>query len=212
MKRISKLQFITTNAAHAEQACMAGADWIQLRLKDTPYDELKVRAMEVQAVCKEFNAVFIVNDHVTLAYNIGANGVHLGKSDMAPDAARQQLGADFIIGNTANTFEDVAYLAGKPIDYIGLGPFRFTQTKKQLSPILGLEGYQHIFEQLKKRGIKVPPVVGIGGVAHNDVPQLLEAGLYGVAVSGAISGAGDIGSAVRAFKTIISDYNFKMYE
>ena len=84
MKRISKLQFITTNAAHAEQACMAGADWIQLRLKDTPYDELKSRAMEVKAVCKEFNAVFIVNDHVTLAYNIGANGVHLGKSDMAP--------------------------------------------------------------------------------------------------------------------------------
>lgn len=191
---------------------MAGADWIQLRLKDTPYDELKSRALEVLSICKQFNAIFIVNDHVSLAYSIGADGVHLGKGDMAPEMARQQLGADRIIGSTANSFEDVAYLAGKPIDYIGLGPFRFTQTKKQLSPILGIEGYEQIFGQLKQRGLKPPPIVGIGGVTYNDVEQLLEAGLHGVAVSGAISGAKDIGSAVRAFKNIISDYNFKLYE
>src|SRR4051812_38446914 len=117
MKRISKLQFITTNAATAEQACMGGVDWIQLRLKNTPYDDYLAIALEVQAICKRYNATFIINDNVMLAYNIKADGVHLGKQDMPPDAARQLIGNDFIIGSTANTFEDIDYLAAKPVDY-----------------------------------------------------------------------------------------------
>lgn len=84
--------------------------------------------------------------------------------------ARQILGKDFIIGGTANTFEDVQmhYQAGA--DYIGCGPFRFTTTKKNLSPILGLEGYKAIVSQMKTAGINLP-IVAIGGITYDDIPQ-----------------------------------------
>lgn len=200
MKPISKLHFITTNAAAAEQACMGGVDWIQLRLKNTPYDEFKAVALEVQAVCRQYKATFIINDNVTLAYNIHADGVHLGKEDMLPDMARQMLGKDFIIGRTANTYEDLAYLASKPVDYIGLGPYRFTHTKENLSPILGLEGYRAIFDRIKQNRLNMPPIIGIGGISANDIAELMTTGLSGVAVSGAISNTHDISAAARLFR------------
>ncbi len=173
MKPISKLHFITTNVTIAEQACIGGVDWIQLRLKDTPYDEFRAIALEVQAVCRQYNAKFIINDNVTLAFNIHADGVHLGKEDMSPDTARQLLGGNFVIGCTANTYEDLIYLSSKPIDYIGLGPYRFTNTKQNLSPILGRDGYQQMIGRLKQNNVHPPPLIGIGGVTVNDVPGLL---------------------------------------
>ena len=200
MKPISKLQFITTSAALAEQACMGGIDWIQLRLKDTPYDEFQAIAKEVQAVCKQFNATFIINDNVSLAFNIHADGVHLGKEDMSPDTARNLMGGNFIIGCTANTFEDIAYLSQKPISYIGLGPYRFTATKQNLSPVLGLQGYRDIYGIIKERRINTPPIIAIGGITNNDIPGIMETGIYGVAVSGAISNAHDSTTAAMMLK------------
>ncbi len=83
MKAISKLHYITTNASMAEQACAGGVDWIQLRLKNVSYDEYKTVALEVQAVCKKYNATFIINDNIKLALDLGADGVHVGKEDPA---------------------------------------------------------------------------------------------------------------------------------
>ncbi|MCD6012916.1 MAG: thiamine-phosphate pyrophosphorylase [Flavipsychrobacter sp.] len=208
MRPISKLQFITTNPRLAEQACLGGINWIQLRLKNTPDDEFISIAREVQAVCRQFNATFIINDNVTMAFNLQADGVHLGKEDMSPDVARQLLGRNFIVGCTANTIEDVTYLSSKPINYIGLGPYRFTSTKQKLSPILGIEGYRNIFAQLQQRQINTPPVIGIGGITHNDIPELLATGLHGVAVSGAISGAANITLAAQQLKnSLFTIYN-----
>jgi thiamine-phosphate pyrophosphorylase len=203
MKPISKLQFITTSAALAEQACIGGVDWIQLRLKNTPYDEYRAVALEVQAVCKQFNAAFIINDNVMLAYNIQADGVHLGREDMPPDSARQLIGDNFIIGATANTLEDITYLATKPINYIGLGPFRYTSTKQNLSPVLGIEGYNNIFESIRQQQLNTPPIIGIGGITNIDIPGLLTTGLYGLAVSGAIANANDIATAARLFQNAL---------
>ncbi len=205
MRKVSKLHFITTNAADAEQACKGGADWIQLRLKNISYDEYRAKALEVQAVCRKYDATFIVNDNVKLALDIHADGVHVGKEDPLPQAdIDAMLARERIIGCTCNTIEDLEHLSGKAVGYIGLGPFRLTSTKQNLSPILGIEGYRRLFEQAKERNLILPPVIGIGGITDEDVPALLSTGLHGIAVSGAISNAQDIASAAKRFKSLLS--------
>jgi thiamine-phosphate pyrophosphorylase len=204
MRAISKLHFITTNAATAEMACLGGVDWVQLRLKNVSYDEYRSVALTVQAVCKAHNATFIINDNPALALEIKADGVHLGKEDMSPDEARKMLGDNFIIGCTANTADDIAHLSKYHINYIGLGPYRFTATKEKLSPVLGLAGYEGIYAELLERNITPPPIVGIGGIIEEDILALLGAGLHGIAVSGSIANATDIAAAATRFKDAIN--------
>ena len=163
------LQFITHRTerySYFESARMAlegGCKWIQLRMKD---------------------------DHVELAKKLEVDGVHLGKKDMPIDQARQILGEAFIIGGTANTFEDVLlhYRAGA--DYLGIGPFRFTTTKQNLRPVLGLEGYVSILAQMQEAHIELP-VVAIGGITYEDIPAILRTGVNGIALSGTILRAND---------------------
>ncbi len=206
MKRISKLQFITTNAAEAEQACEGGLDWIQLRLKNVSYDEYYAKGKEVQAVCKKYNATFIINDDVKLALDLDADGVHVGKEDPLPQHyIDEMISKNKIIGCTANAIEDLEHLSGKAVGYIGLGPFRFTTTKKNLSPVLGIEGYRNLFEQIRERKLVLPPVIGIGGITENDVPELLLTGLHGIAISGAIGNAPNIAAAAKRFMDLIKN-------
>jgi thiamine-phosphate pyrophosphorylase len=195
---ISRLHYITTNAQAAELACRGGVRWVQLRVKNLPAAEWRQRALDVQAVCRHHSATLLINDNPALALEIGADGVHLGKQDMPPAEARALLGPDFIIGGTANTFADIAGLMAAGVEYIGLGPFRFTTTKEKLSPILGLSGYAEIMAQCRVAGFTTP-VVGIGGVELADVAELLAAGLHGVAVSGAIGGAASPTEAAQLF-------------
>ncbi len=205
MRPISKLQFITTNAASAGQACMGGVDWIQLRLKDISYEDYKKTALDVQAVCKKYNATFIVNDNIKLALDINADGVHVGKEDPLPQAdIDAMLARGGIIGVTTNDIDDFLHLQGKPVSYVGLGPYRYTDTKKNLSPILGLNGYRKLFAQLKAKNIAYPPVIGIGGITSDDVSVLMTTGLHGIAVSGAIGNAPDITEAARKFKDYLN--------
>ncbi len=205
MRPISKLQFITTNAATAEQACMGGVDWIQLRLKDISYDDYKKAALEVQAVCKKYNATFIVNDNIRLALDINADGVHVGKEDPLPQAdIDTMLARGGIIGVTTNDINDFLHLQGKPVNYVGLGPYKHTETKKNLSPILGLNGYRKLFAQLEAKSFAYPPVIGIGGITSDDVSVLMSTGLHGIAVSGAIGNALDISDAARKFKDYLA--------
>jgi thiamine-phosphate pyrophosphorylase len=196
--KISNLHYITTNAQNAELACQGGMRWVQLRVKDRPYPTWKQLALDAQQVCRQYGATFILNDNPQLALEIGADGVHLGKQDMNPAEARTLLGPGFIIGGTANTFADIESLVAAGVDYIGLGPFRFTTTKQNLSPILGLAGYTNIFEQYRATGFTTP-IIGIGGVGLADVPALLATGLHGVAVSGAIGGAADPAATAALF-------------
>ena len=206
MKKISKLHYITTTAALAEKACLGGVDWIQLRLKEMAYHDYRTVAREVQAVCKAYRCTFIINDHVELALELGADGVHIGKEDMHPDAARAVLQENFIIGCTANTLDDILQLSGKPIDYIGLGPYRFTTTKQKLSPLLGLEGYTSIFNRLKELSVQPPPVVAIGGITGPDMVSLSGTGLHGVAISGGISNAAWVTDAAATFVSLCEQH------
>ena len=196
--KISKLQYITVSPAHAEEACKGGVDWIQLRVKNKNEDEWKLIALEAKKICKARGAKLIINDSVKLAKIVGADGVHLGKEDMPPDEARKLLGPDFIIGGTANTIEDIQRLALLKVDYIGLGPFRFTNTKKNLSPLLGIQGYIDLMKECEAESIKVP-IIAIGGIQMEDVDAILETGIYGIAVSSAISDSANISEAASEF-------------
>ncbi len=195
---ISNLHYITTNPAAAELACQGGVRWVQLRVKNQPYATWKQLAMDTQAVCRRYGATLLINDNPRLAQEIGADGVHVGQADMPAAEARDMLGAKFIIGGTANTFADVQRLAAAGVDYVGLGPFRFTRTKEKLSPILGLGGYAEILHQCRAVGLTVP-VIGIGGITLADVGALRATGLHGIAVSGSIGQAENPVAAARFF-------------
>ncbi len=207
MKAVSRLQFLTDNAATAEMACQGGIDWIQLRMKNVSYDQYRAEALRVQAVCKRYNATFIINDSIKLALDVNADGVHVGKEDPLPPAEEKELLArGGIFGCTTNTVDDILHFVGKPVSYVGVGPFRFTTTKKKLSPILGLDGYTSIINELREKQVTdIPRLIGIGGITEADVPALLSTGLYGIAVSGAIGNAPDVAEAARRFKTFISN-------
>jgi thiamine-phosphate pyrophosphorylase len=166
-------------------ALLGGCKWIQLRMKNADIDEIKQVALRLKPLCESFNAVFLLNDHVELCKEIEADGVHLGKEDMPPQKAREILGENCIIGSTCNTFEDIENLKDSPIDYIGLGPFRFTSTKKRLSPVLGLEGYRQIVRQCIDNKIDIP-IVAIGGITADDILPLMQTGVKGIALSSAI--------------------------
>lgn len=171
-------------------ALAGGCRWIQLRAKDTSDAELLPLALEAQRLCREAGATFIIDDHVELVKEIHADGVHLGLHDMPISEARQLLGSDYIIGGTANTFADVErhYQAGA--SYIGCGPFRYTTTKKNLSPILGLEGYEAVVRQMRDQQINLP-IVAIGGITAEDIPVIMQTGVTGIALSGTVLRAED---------------------
>jgi len=166
-------------------ALEGGCKWIQLRMKDADVDEIRPVAVKVQEMCRNYGATFIIDDHVDLVKELGADGVHLGKNDMPIDKARLILGKDFIIGGTANTFDDVRKHYANGANYIGCGPFRFTTTKKGLAPVLGLEGYSNIIRKMRQAGINLP-VVAIGGITLEDIPQIMLTGVSGIALSGTV--------------------------
>lgn len=186
---ISKLHYITqgeTPEIHLEniqKACSSGADWIQLRLKNVDEDTLLKTALKARELTAHFQTRLIINDDYKIAKEVKADGVHLGQSDACPKEARDYLGKFYSIGGTANTLEDCENLIKKGVDYIGLGPFKFTSTKTNLSPILELEGYKNILDKLKTD----TPIIAIGGITLNEVSNILDTGVYGIAVSGEIT-------------------------
>lgn len=185
-------------------ALEGGCRWIQLRMKDASKEEILKTAESTRKLCRKYDAVFILDDHVALVERTGADGVHLGKDDMPIDEARRLLGKDKIIGGTANTFEDIKRIYSAGADYIGCGPFRFTTTKKKLSPILGLDGYKRIIEQVNTYGINIP-VIAIGGILLPDISDIMQTGVSGIAVSGAILNADNDNSPVTTMKRFINE-------
>ena len=179
-------------------ALEGGCKWVQLRMKDATDDEVRPIAIEAQRLCRENGATFIIDDRVALVKELHADGVHLGKEDMPIAEARQILGEEYIIGGTANTLDDVKRHYASGANYIGCGPFRFTTTKKRISPILGLDGYKSIVEGMKREGIDMP-IVAIGGITADDVPSILATGVTGIALSGAILNADNPVDETRRF-------------
>lgn len=169
----------------ARFALEGGCRWIQLRHKDASKEILIEEGKELSRLCRDYDAIFIIDDLVDLVNELQADGVHLGQNDMPVANARKILGPSKIIGATANTFEQYAEAARLGADYAGIGPFRFTTTKKNLSPILGLDGYKKIVDKKCSQGIRIP-IVAIGGIIPADITSILESGIDGIAVSSTI--------------------------
>lgn len=163
-------------------ALEGGVRLVQLRMKDAARSEIVRAARELKAACGRFGAQLIINDFADVVLEAGADGVHLGQTDGDVASARRLLGREAIVGKTCNTASQVLQAVEEGADYVGAGPYRFTTTKKNLSPILGISGYRNICAECATRGIETP-VYAIGGVETKDVEELLKAGVYGIAVS-----------------------------
>lgn len=187
-------------------ALEGGCRQIQLRMKEAPLAEVEAVGREVKELCDRYQADLYIDDHVEVCKKLNATGVHVGKLDMPPAEARRILGPGFTIGGTANTFEDIKKLYNEGVDYIGLGPFRFTATKKNLSPVLGLEGYRVIIEQCKKEKIALP-VLAIGGITIQDIPTIMQIGVSGIALSSTILQANDPVKETRNIVNIMNLYD-----
>lgn len=186
---IPKLHYISQGATPKEhleniqKACASGAELVQLRLKNISEKKVLKLAQDAKEITSHFQTRLIINDYYKVAKAVKADGVHLGKTDPCPTIVRKHLYTWQIIGGTANTLQDCETLIEKNVDYIGLGPFKFTTTKTNLSPVLGLNGYAAITEALKTK----TPIIGIGGVTLDDVTELLKTGVSGIAVSSYIT-------------------------
>ncbi len=187
MKKISHIHYITRNDAnisHSEQAKRMfekGIACVQIRMKGAEFNEVLNEVKKAKVYADATGNVLMVDDWVEVAKQCEV-GVHLGLNDMPADEARKILGNNAIIGGTANTFDDVLMQFQRGCDYIGLGPYRFTKTKKNLSPVLGAEGYKEIIKKLNQKQINIP-IIAIGGIEINEFDFFQSIGVYGIAAS-----------------------------
>lgn len=195
---ISRFQFISsgppgTHLPIIKEVCNGGCKWIQLRIKKGNPKYILQEASLVKEICRAFSSKFIINDYLDVAIESGADGIHVGKNDMHPDEVRKFTGKNFIIGATANNERELKTLQDTSVDYIGLGPYRYTKTKENLAPVLG--------KHISLLATKYPqiPVIGIGALQHSDVRHLISGGVHGVAVSSAISRADDVNESTQRF-------------
>ena len=158
-------------------------------MKDASAEVIVCRGKEMLALCRKRRAVLVVNDAPQLAVAIGADGVHLGQADMPPIEARRIIGDGAVIGSTANTFEQIAARNDGETDYVGLGPPSVSrQPRKNLSPVLGTEGYRTILGRMRTENI---PPAGRGDRRHRTAGYTADHadGVDGIALSGAIARA-----------------------
>ena len=205
----NRLMFIThrtnkyTELDEIKMVIKGGCNWVQLRMKDNLNLEVAKEVSHFTLFKGGLDCVCCLDDNLEMAIKAGIHCVHLGKNDMPVSEAWRiiiEKGLDdlFLVGATANTFEDILKADREGASYIGLGPYRFTETKKNLSPVLGLEGYQKIMEQYREAGLKIP-IFAIGGIQFEDIAPLMETGIEGIAVSGAIINADDPVEETRRF-------------
>jgi thiamine-phosphate pyrophosphorylase len=205
MINLGKIYYISqglnpeTHLLNIEKVCKSGCQLIQLRIKNTDQAIILETARLALKICQKYNAKLIINDYLKIVEQLPSTGLHIGKNDLSIKDARRKLPHQ-LIGGTANTLEDCIYLANNNVDYIGLGPYAFTNTKANLDPLLGLEGYQDIIMKLKTLKITIP-IYAIGGIEEGHIKPLFDSGLFGVAVSGLL-----MNSTEKNIKSIMTNY------
>ncbi len=170
--------------SHAEQVkklIAGGASLIQLREKYLVPGDFGEAAAEAIKVARLHGVKIIINDRVDIALALKADGVHLGQDDMPPDAAREILGKDAIIGFSTHSIEQVHSALNLPIDYIAFGPIFPTQTKDDPDDVVGLNGLLEV-----RKTVGNFPLVAIGGINVKNVRSVIEAGADSVAMIGSI--------------------------
>ncbi len=187
-----------TSEVQAARLCYeGGADVVQLRAKNVDGRELLAVAKEMQKIAEEYCKFFIVDDRVDVAVLAGADGVHIGQSDIPVAEARRLCGDDMIIGVSVSTVEEAVKAVEDGADYLGIGPIFSTKTKADAGDALGLDAIYDI-----RKAVDVP-VVGIGGINKGNLLDVLHAGADGVAVVSAIMAQKDIKAATHELKVLI---------
>jgi thiamine-phosphate pyrophosphorylase len=200
---IPKLHYISQGISpkvhieNIQKACSAGAELVQLRLKNLSEKKYLKLAKEAREITSYFQTRLIINDHYKIAREVKADGVHLGKTDACSIDARKHLYTWQIIGGTANTLQDCETLIDKQVDYISLSPFRLVATNNNSPTILGLNGYTAIIEALKTE----TPIIGFGDITTKDVTEILKTGVSGIAVSKEITKDFDI---IKTFNQLLN--------
>lgn len=200
--QLPKVMFITPNKTKEEiiKECnivlQEGIKFIQLRMKEASNDEILEVAKQIRPVCDKYCAILIVDDKIELLKSNLFDGVHLGKNDMPIKQARQITQDKYLLGATCNTIQDIQKAIENGADYLGIGPYKYTTTKQNLAPILGLEGYKNIIEYMRDKNLNIP-FYAIGGITLEDLQQLKNIGVFGVALSGTISTATNKQSIIK---------------
>lgn len=190
-----------THIQIAQEAIAAGIRIIQLREKHQPKKEIYKEALLLRALTLKHKTTFIINDYVDIALAIDADGVHLGQEDMPIKEARKILGKNKIIGISTHTLKQAIEAQAEGADYIGFGPIFHTTTKNAGRP----KGVNALIEI--KRHIKIP-VVAIGGITFENVPDVLRAGADAIAMASGIL-SGDIKTNIKRFLTTIKNTKIK---
>ncbi len=213
-KRISTLQFLTPQPTFSDNyfqlidtVLAAGINWIQYRDKENSDANFLKIASATFALCKKYNATFIVNDKIEIAKSLDAHGVHVGQKDLSLIEARKILGAERIIGVSTNNISQIIKAKNESADYVGLGPFQFTSTKKNLNPIIGLTGYETILQNSFFTANKIP-IVAIGGIQSIHINALKAAGVKGFAISSEISSAKKSFEKTKEMLELIGEKSF----
>lgn len=176
-----------------KKALDGGATFVQLREKNLDREVFLAEAKEIQKLCKEYGVPFVVNDEVSIAKDIDADGVHVGQSDMEAMDVRKILGPDKIIGVSAQTVEQAIIAEKHGADYLGVGAV-FTTGSKDDADDVSHETLKAICEAVSI------PVIAIGGITKDNVAKLAGSGICGVAVISAIFGQKDIQKATEELK------------
>lgn len=182
-----------TLISQVEAALKGGATFIQLREKNLDDKAFYQEALEIQKLCKEYKVPFVINDNVELAKKIGADGVHVGQSDMEALDVRKVLGDDKIIGVSAQTVEQAELAEKHGADYLGVGAVFPTGSKNDATEV-SFEMLQEICEHVHI------PVIAIGGITRDNVVELSQSGICGIAVISAIFGQTNIEAATADLK------------
>lgn len=179
-----------------EQALKGGATLVQLREKQRSEAEVEKEAVELLALCHRYEVPLLLDDRVALAAKIGADGVHIGQSDMELSRAREILGEDKIIGVTAKTVEQALAAQKNGADYLGSGAVFGSTTKTDAIPM------DHALLEQICHSVTIP-VVAIGGITAENVLQLKGRGMAGVAVVSGIFACKDIEMGTRKLKQLV---------
>lgn len=199
---LPKLYAITdarrSGLSHAEQVarlCAGGARLVQLREKHLSPREFYREAEAALLVARGCGTRLIINDRADIALALGADGVHLGQTDLPPEAARRLLGDAAVIGFSTHNPEQAQAASQLPVDYLAIGPIFQTTSKENPDTTVGLKGLTRVREVVGPL-----PLVAIGGITPENAPEVLAAGADSVAVIGALfSGEAEIEERTRRF-------------
>ena len=191
---LSEVDFLDT----IEKAVQGGVTCVQLREKLASDAVFLALAHQLKKRLQPYQVPLIINDRIDIAVAVGADGVHLGQSDMQVHLARKALGAKAIIGLSAEiAVENVQAAQMLDVDYIAVGPVFQTLTKADAGPVCGLEGLRRLCLASSKL------VIAIGGIDHNNLDGVMDQGVAGVAMVSALMQAGDPYVLAQAFRACI---------